>query len=138
MSAMRPPSAQTSDTAPWWLLAAMFATCLAAAYGLGLRIDAWRAVPRATGLAMLAAAAILGRRRGLPRLAAGATAFLQMTLFTLIGVVLAYALAARGGALWDARLAAVDRALGFDWPAVFALADRPRSRCGSAASPITA
>jgi hypothetical protein len=54
----------------------------------------------------------------------GAVAFLQMTLFTVIGVVLSYALAARGGVLWDDRLAVADRMLGFDWPALFAAADR--------------
>jgi hypothetical protein len=114
----------TGDTCAWWLLAVMFATCLAAAHGLGFRVDAWRALPPAVGLALLGGAALIGRRHAKPRLAAGATAFLQMTLFTLIGVVLAYALAARAGALWDARLAAADRALGFDWPAVFDAADR--------------
>ncbi|NTS65479.1 phosphatase PAP2 family protein [Sphingomonas sp. HHU CXW] len=114
----------TSDVAAWWLLAAMFAACLLVARGLGFRVDAWRAMPSAIALALLAGGAVIGRRRAQPRLAAGATAFLQMTLFTLIGVVLAYALAARAGALWDTRLAAADRALGFDWPAVFAAADR--------------
>jgi hypothetical protein len=39
-------------------------------------------------------------------------------------VVLSYALAARGGPLWDDRLAATDHALGFDWPTVFHAADR--------------
>lgn len=114
----------TSDVAAWWLLAAMFAACLLAARGLGFRVDAWRALPSAIALALLAGGAVIGRWRAQPRLAAGSTAFLQMTLFTLIGVVLAYALAARAGALWDTRLAAADRALGFDWPAVFAAADR--------------
>lgn len=114
----------TSDTAAWWLLATMFAACLAAAWGLGFRVDVWRALPAALGVALLAVGALVGRRRAQLRLAAGATAFLQMTLFTLIGVVFAYSLAARSGALWDARLAAADRALGFDWPAVFAAADR--------------
>lgn len=120
------PERPTSDAAAWWMLAAMLVACLAAAWGLGFRVDAWRAVPPAIGIALLAGGALLGRRRGQPRLAAGSTAFLQMTLFTLLGVVLAYALAARAGALWDARLAAADRALGFDWPAVFAAADRSR------------
>lgn len=120
----RDNAAATSDTSSWWLLSIMVAACLAAVSGLGFRIDAWRAVPPAIGLALLGAAAFVGRHRGRPRLAAGAIAFLQMTLFTLIGVVLAYALAARAGALWDTRLAAADRALGFDWPAVFAAADR--------------
>ena len=119
-----PTQSATSDAAAWWLLAVMLATCLAAAWGLGFRIDPARAVPPAIALALLGAAALFGQRSGRPRLAAGSIAFLQMTLFTLAGVVLAYALAAGGSALWDERLAAADRALGFDWPAVFAAADR--------------
>ncbi|WP_294190523.1 phosphatase PAP2 family protein [uncultured Sphingomonas sp.] len=119
-----PFAATTSDSAAWWMLALMLATCLAAASGLGFRIDAWRAVPPAVGLALLGGAAWYGRRHERPRLAAGSIAFLQMTLFTLFGVVLAYALAARAGAMWDARLAAADRMLGFDWLAVFTTADR--------------
>ena len=81
-------------------------------------ISAVRAIPAAVGLALLTGAAWIGRRNGSPRLVAGATAFLQMTLFTVLGVVLAYAFAARAEPLWDARLAAADRALGFDWLAL--------------------
>jgi len=47
-----------------------------------------------------------------------------MTLFTVLGVVLAYALAAQSGALWDQRLAAADRAIGFNWPVVLHLLDK--------------
>jgi hypothetical protein len=114
----------TTGRASWWLIATMVTACLLACRGLGFRIDPARAVVPAIGLAILCAAAALGRMGGRPRLQIGATAFLQMTLFTIIGVILSYALAARGGALWDDRLAAADRALGFDWPAVFAAADR--------------
>jgi hypothetical protein len=114
------------DPPIWWLIAGMAATCLMACSGLGFHVDPVRALPPAAGLAMLALAMGFGIRRGRPRLAAGAEAFLQMTLFTIIGVVLAYALAARGGPLWDDNLAAADRALGFDWPAVFAALDESR------------
>ena len=47
-----------------------------------------------------------------------------MTLFTLLGVVLAYALAAKSGVLWDDRLAAADRMIGFNWPVVLAMLDK--------------
>lgn len=73
---------------------------------------------------VLGAARAIGRRTARPRLTAGATAFLQMTIFTLLGVILAYALAAQSGALWDDCLAAADRAIGFDWPAVLRLLDQ--------------
>ena len=102
----------------------MMIACCIAVRGLGFRIDPRAALPIAAALAALYAASLVGRARGNLRLAIGATAFLQMTVFTLIGIVLSYALAARGGAVWDGRLAALDRALGFDWPAIFAAADR--------------
>lgn len=108
----------------WWLIAMMACTCLIAGWGLGFRIDPARALPPVAGLMLLGVVAVFATVRGRPRLRMGAVAFLQMTLFTVIGVVLSYALAARSGELWDDRLAAVDRALGFDWPALFAAADR--------------
>ena len=78
-------------------------------------IDPLRALPAAGSVVMLGIAIAVGRFGMRPRLEAGATAFLQMTLFTVLGVVLAYALAANAGMLWDNRLAAADRAMGFDW-----------------------
>ncbi len=110
---------ETADTASWWLIVAMAGACLIACRGLGFRIDAARAIVPAAAIGLLWAGAVLGRARGRPRLAAGATAFLLMTSFTIIGVVLSYALAARAGPLWDGRLAAADVRLGFEWPAVF-------------------
>lgn len=86
-------------------------------------VDPVRAIPATASLIALGIALAIGKSTGRPRLAAGATAFLQMTLFTLLGVVLAYALAANSGALWDARLAAADRAMGFDWLAVLGRLD---------------
>lgn len=87
-------------------------------------VDALRAVPASISVIALIVALRIGRRTGRRRLAAGAAAFLQMTLFTLLGVVLAYAFAANAGPLWDTRLAAADRALGFDWPLILRLVDR--------------
>ena len=84
------------------------------------RVDLARAALPALGLAGLAVWAARARR---PRLRAAGVAFLQMTLFTLAGVMLAYAAAANAGPLWDARLAAADRALGVDWPAMRAALD---------------
>ena len=107
----------------WWLLGVMTLTCLFTCIGLGFRIDPARAVPPLAALTLLAAAGLWGQGNGHRRLAIGAIAFLQMTLFTIIGVVFAYALAARAGPLWDMRFAAADRWLGFDWPAVFQAAD---------------
>ncbi len=111
------------DTPSWLLIAAMLMTFLAAQYHHRFTVDPIRAAPAIASLVALGNALVIGRYTARPRLAAGATAFLQMTLFTLLGVVLAYALAANAGQLWDARLAAADRAIGFDWPVVLALLD---------------
>lgn len=89
-----------------------------------LRIAPGTAILPGIGLAILLAGAVAGRRTGRPQVAAVASGFLQMTLFTLLGVILSYVIAARAGALWDAELAAWDGALGFDWPALRAVVDR--------------
>ena len=113
----------TSDRASWLLLTGMAGACLLASHRLGFSVDYPRALLPTLGLLILLGTTIAGRFRHSPRLEAGGTAFLQMTLFTILGVVLAYALAARAGPLWDARLAAADRWLGFDWPAIYRAAD---------------
>ena len=53
------------------------------------------------------------RRR--EHLAVMCTAMIHMLLFSAAGAVLSYLLAREGGALWDDRFQAWDRALGFDW-----------------------
>ena len=117
------PEAGTSDMASWVLLTLMTCACLFACRGLGFVVSAPRAILPGVGVLILIGGLVAGRRRSKPRLEAGAAAFLQMTLFTLLGVVFAYALAARAGPLWDRRLAAADVWLGFDWPAIWRAAD---------------
>ena len=116
--------ADRRDMPLWLLIAGMFLSFLAAQHDHGFSVDPVRAAPAIVTLIALGAAMAIGRRTAQPRLAAGATAFLQMTLFTLLGVVLAYALAAQSGALWDDRLAAADRAVGFNWPVVLSQLDK--------------
>jgi len=125
-TAMTAPTlpADRRDIPSWRLIAAMLLSFIAAEYSHAFSIDWVRAVPAVLALVALSVAIIIGRRTARPRLAVGATAFLQMTLFTLLGVVLAYALAAKSGVLWDARLAAADRMVGFNWPVVLALLDK--------------
>jgi membrane-associated phospholipid phosphatase len=112
------------DATSWALLVAMLVSFILAQQHYDFTVDLVRAVPAIVALAALGMAFWVGKRRNRARLAVGALAFLQMTLFTLLGVVLAYAFAANAGPLWDARLAAADRAIGFDWPFVLALLDR--------------
>jgi membrane-associated phospholipid phosphatase len=108
----------------WGLIAGMLIAFLLAQHRHAFTFDAVRAVPATIGLVALMLAVWIGERTGRPRLAAGATAFLQMTLFTLLGVVLAYAFAADAGPLWDGSLAAADHALGFDWRSILLSLDR--------------
>lgn len=113
-----------ANTISWILIGALAGICLSLGHALGFGVLLARAVLPGIGLAVLAGAMVVGRSRGNARLEAGATAFLQMTLFTILGVVLTYLLAARAGPLWDSELAAADARLGLDWPVIFAAADR--------------
>lgn len=116
-----PPSlsrAARIGTPSWYLILAMAVALCVTQYARPFTIDPIRALPVAAVLVVLTIALTVGKSTGRPRLWVGARAFLQMTLFTILGVVLAYALAAKAGDLWDARLAAADRMLGIDWPAV--------------------
>jgi hypothetical protein len=112
-----------AGAAAWWLITAMLMACAIASWGLGFRYAMPRSLAPIVVLMVLAGAARCGKLWNRPALYAGATAFLKMTLFTLIGVVLSYALAARAGPLWDARFSAMDQAIGFNWPFIFEAAD---------------
>lgn len=117
-------AAGRTDAATWGLIATMACVCVLLCHGLGFSFGVLTSVVPVIGVACLCAAMLIGKLQDRPGLAMGATAFLQMTLFTLIGVVLSYAVAARAGPLWDGRLAMVDRALGFRWPEILAIADQ--------------
>jgi len=122
---MRHPVTKSfADSVSWSLICLLLITCLAASRGMGFGILLDRALVPGVGLAVLIGVLAVGRSRGNARLIAGATAFLQMTLFTMLGVVLTYLLASQAPPLWDAELAAADARLGLDWPAIFAAADR--------------
>jgi hypothetical protein len=122
---MRHPVTKSyADSVSWSLICLLLITCLAASRGMGFGILLDRAMVPGIGLAVLIGVLAVGRSRGNARLIAGATAFLQMTLFTMLGVVLTYLLASQAPPLWDAELAAADARLGLDWPAIFAAADR--------------
>jgi membrane-associated phospholipid phosphatase len=114
----------TLDSLTWLLLALMALACCGFAAGKGFGFDGARAVlPLAVVYGLFVIRAICLRREQ-PRGTAAATAFAQMTLFTLLGVVLAYTVAAHAGSLWDGQLAAADRALGVRWSTVLAALDR--------------
>ncbi len=112
------------DAVTWWLVALMAMVCTLTVLGLGFRIAMPQSLIPLVGLTCLLSVMLVGKVRNRPLLCEGAAAFLQMTLFTLIGVVLSYGLAARAGPLWDRQFIVLDRAMGFDWPFLFAAADR--------------
>ena len=114
----------TLDSLTWLLLALMVAACCGFAAGKGFAIEGARALLAAGAVYALFVVRAICIRRGQPRGVAAATAFAQMTLFTLLGVVLAYTVAAHAGPLWDDRLAAADHALGVRWPALLGGLDR--------------
>lgn len=58
-----------------------------------------------------------------PQFVAMSVGLLQVLLFSALGSMLSYMVARGGGALWDARFAAWDRALGFNWLDYVRLAD---------------
>ena len=112
-----------ANMASWSLIAAMMVACLMAGLGMNFAIGPASSVAPLIVLTLLWIALVIGERTDRPRLALGATAFLQMTLFTIIGVVLAYILAARAGPLWDDPFTAADAFIGLNWPAIFRVAD---------------
>jgi membrane-associated phospholipid phosphatase len=106
------------------MIAGLAAGCVLVCVGYGFHVEPLRALGPLIGSALLLGARTHGKARGDRRLVAGATAFLQMTLFTVLGVVLAYGFAARAPRLWDTELAWLDAALGFDWERIFRGVDR--------------
>ena len=115
---------RTGDLASWLLLGAMLLLFLGLNRQDPFTIAPEKAILPAMGLLVLLTMSIAGRLWSMPRLAAAGTAFLQMTLFTMLGVMLSYVIAARGGALWDMQLESWDRALGLDWAAIRDMVDR--------------
>jgi len=82
----------------------------------------WSAeLPVLAGAALLALLwGVYGRLRQAPRLAELAQLGLLFLLFTNAAAILSYLLTGLSGLpLHDARLAALDRALGFDWPGLY-------------------
>ncbi|HZR37162.1 MAG TPA: phosphatase PAP2 family protein [Nevskia sp.] len=82
----------------------------------------WRAeLPALAGAVLLASLwGVYGRLRRAPRLAELAYLGLVFLLFTNAAAIFSYLLTGLSGLpLHDGRLAAVDRALGFDWPGLY-------------------
>lgn len=113
-----------ADALSWAILLGMLGSCVSLGLAMGFSIAAERAMAPAAGLTLLLSGVVMGRRAGRKHVSAAAVALLQMTLFTILGVTLAYLFAARAEPLWDAGLAAADARLGLHWPGLLAAADR--------------
>src|SRR4051794_35706737 len=98
----------------WLLLGTMSVADVFWCAGQGLVVTDWR--PFAVLAAALLGLGQLTRRTGrLSWLGRVAEWTLLWLIFSVAGAILTYAAATRGGALRDQQLAALDRALGFDW-----------------------
>jgi hypothetical protein len=99
----------------WLLLGGVSAVDLFWCAAERLTVSNWQ--PFLLVAATLLALALVARRAGLPRLGLLAEWTLIWLIFSVAAAILTYAAATRDGPLFDARLAAFDRALGFDWNA---------------------
>lgn len=115
-----------TDRLSWMLIAAMPACFVMITRDDPFSIAEGTMIAPVLGVAALLALRHIGVARGLPNLVVAAGALIQMTFFTLAALLLSYALAARGGAVWDPVLLGWDRALGFDWPAIRGALDQSR------------
>lgn len=112
------PPAQGGDDAAWLLVAGLLAPIAALQLYDPFRLH-WNSLllPGAF-VAVLAAAAIVYRyKRPDEKIAAMVVGLQQLVLFTCLGILLSYMVAARGGAYWDASFQRWDSALGLDWRA---------------------
>jgi PAP2 superfamily protein len=108
----------------WALIGALAAVTAVWMAGVGLSFD-WASalLPALACLALVAGAAFYRTVRPDARLAAAMSATAQLTAFTAVAALLSYAIASRGGPLWDRTLLSWDLALGLDWRAYLAFVD---------------
>lgn len=100
----------------WAVLLATLALVGCFQIGDPFRMSPQGIIPPA-GLALLlcAIATYYRNARPDPRIVAMTIGLAQMILFSALGAVLSYMVAARGGPLWDDRITRWDSALGLDW-----------------------
>lgn len=111
----RDPSS-SSDVPAWGLIALISLSILLLEWRQPLPVALDSTGPFLTACAPLALAAIFySYFRPRENLALMSRALLQVMLFSALGCVLQYLLAREGGAMWDERLAGLDRTLGLDW-----------------------
>jgi hypothetical protein len=112
-----------ADRFSWGLIAAMVVLFAGLQPAAPILVAPSTVLLPALGVTLLIGLRWVGVTRELPNLVIAAEALLQMTLFTFAGILLSYALAAQGGALWDIEFASWDDALRLDWPLLRAMLD---------------
>lgn len=130
-SQCRSSSAATHDSAAWAAIA-ILAVLVGWCQWIGpVPIDPASATSLAIACGGLGVAAWFYRAiRPRENFAVMCIALCQVLLFSAVGIVLSYLLARGGGPLWDERLAAWDRAIGFDWHAYVGFIDGSRLLSG--------
>ena len=122
LSTQQPASRDHAATAALLFLAVAVAACQWVA---PLPVEPGSMVTLVLACGALGLATLFYRRvRPRENFAVMCVALSQVILFTALGIVLSYLLARGGGELWDPRLAAWDRAIGFDWLAYVRWFDR--------------
>jgi membrane-associated phospholipid phosphatase len=112
------PSAHGGDDAAWLLVAGLMLPIVALQLYDPFRLH-WNSLllPGAFVAVLAAAAFVYRHKRPDAKIVAMVVALQQLVLFTCLGILLSYMVAARGGDYWDARFQAWDSALGLDWRA---------------------
>jgi membrane-associated phospholipid phosphatase len=117
-------SAQGGDDAAWLLVAGLLIPIIGLQLYDPFRLH-WNSLllPGAFVAVLAAAAFVYRHKRPDEKIVAMVVALQQLVLFTCLGILLSYMVAARGGAYWDARFQAWDSALGLDWRAYLDFVD---------------
>lgn len=107
---------QGRDDAIWAILLATLGLAamlqLADPFSLSIR---GMAMPLTMAIILSGVATFYRVVRPTPRIVAMVIGLQQMILFSAVGAILSYMIAARAGTPWDARIAGWDRAMGLDW-----------------------
>lgn len=123
----RPSRVPSPSRIAWAITLAVAAADLVALAGLEFSAPLGRtALMCGVGGGMLVLAWIYTEKRPNPLIAAGARAAGFLVLFTMLLATMSYLGTSLALPLWDARFAALDRALGFDWTAHLAFVTEHR------------
>ena len=112
------PSVHGGDDAAWLLVVGLMIPIAVLELYDPFRLH-WHSLllPGAFVVVLAAAAMVYRHKRPDEKIVAMVVALQQLVLFTCLGILLSYMVAARGGGFWDATFQRWDTALGLDWRA---------------------